>query len=111
MFCFCSICYSVTIYVNAASNAPPAAVDDSVSTNEDTLVNIDVLIANGGGVDSDPTNDPLTAVSATDPDNGSVVLKGDGTFDYTPDTDFDGQDSFVYTISDGNGGTATATGL
>ena len=96
--------------MNSNGNAPPVAIDDTVSTEEDTLVNIDVLIANGGGVDSDPTSDPLTAVGATDPANGVVSLKPDGTFDYTPDANFNGQDSFVYTISDGNGGTDTATG-
>ena len=96
--------------MNAAGNAPPTAVDDSVSTDENTPVNINVLLANGGGVDSDPTGDALTPVSHTDPDNGVVTLKTDGTFLYTPDTNFNGQDSFVYTISDGNGGTDTATG-
>ena len=34
---------------------------------------------------------------------------GDGTFDYSPDPDFNGADSFTYTVTDGNGGSDTAT--
>jgi len=38
-------------------------------------------------------------------------LNADGeTFQYTPNPNFHGQDSFVYTVSDGNGGVDTATG-
>jgi len=94
--------------VNAVNDLP-VATNDSASTNEDTSVNIDVL-----SNDSDPDLDTLTntgVVSGSGPSNGTVTLNGDGeTFDYTPDPDFNGQDSFVYTISDGKGGTATATG-
>jgi len=90
-------------------NDPPEATNDSVSTDQGVLVNIDVLIN-----DSDPDSDTLTntgVVSGSGPSSGTVTLNGDGeTFDYTPDSGFFGQDSFVYTISDGNSGTATATG-
>ena len=37
------------------------------------------------------------------------MINGDGTVTYTPDADFHGIDTFTYTISDGNGGTDTAT--
>jgi gliding motility-associated-like protein len=37
------------------------------------------------------------------------VINEDGTITYTPAPDFNGEDSFTYTVSDGNGGTATAT--
>ena len=104
---------TVTIFVSSAGNNPPTAIDDSVTTNEDVAIVIDVLIDNGPGseTDSDPdSGDSLTPVAGTDPANGGAVLNPDGTFTYTPDPDFVGQDSFVYTLSDGNGGTDTATG-
>jgi len=104
-------CVSVTIYVNALGNNPPVAVDDSVSTDEGTVLIINALVDNGSGVDTDLDSDTLTPVSHTDPDNGAVTLKPDGTFEYTPDANFDGLDSFVYTVSDGKGGTDTATGM
>ena len=83
---------------------PPVAVDDTETTDEDVVVDIDVL-AN----DSDPDGDALSIIGTTDPANGSITVNADGTITYTPDADFNGEDSFTYTISDGNGGEATAT--
>ncbi len=41
--------------------------------------------------------------------NGTVVINPDGTITYTPNSDFNGEDTVTYTIGDGNGGTATTT--
>jgi len=99
---------AVTVAVNDTNDAP-VATNDSVSTSEGALVNIAVL-----SNDSDPESDPLTntgVVSGSGPSSGTVALNGDGeTFDYTPNPNFHGQDSFVYTVSDGKGGTSTSTG-
>jgi len=99
--------------VNDYGNSPPVAFDDIVSTDEDTPITIDVLVNNTSiGLDYDPdVSDVLTPISAADPSHGKVILNTDGTFEYTPESDFFGQDSFVYTISDGNGGVDTATGV
>src|SRR6056297_4367458 len=56
-----------------------------------------------------PTAITLTATLNTGPSNGTVVQNADGSFTYTPDPDYNGPDSFTYDISDGNGGTDTAT--
>jgi subtilisin-like proprotein convertase family protein len=85
-------------------NLPPVAVDDADTTNEDTAAIIDVL-AN----DSDGDGNPINITSVADPANGSAVDNGDGKITYTPNPDFNGQDSFTYTIDDGKGGTDTAT--
>ena len=37
------------------------------------------------------------------------MLSANGTFSYTPDADFNGADSFVYELTDGEGGSDTAT--
>jgi len=92
---------SITVY---RVNNGPIAVDDTVPTNEDTPVTIDVL-AN----DSDPDQDPLTVDSVTQGTNGSVAIDGNNMVTYTPSADFNGSDSFSYTVDDGFGGTATAT--
>jgi hypothetical protein len=94
---------TITVTVLSA-NDPPAAVDDAATTEEDTPAEIAVL-AN----DSDPDGDPLSLQSVTQGANGSVELNPNGTVTYTPAADFNGSDSFEYTISDGNGGTASAT--
>jgi hypothetical protein len=46
--------------------------------------------------------DPLNAVQAGGPVNGTLVLNLDGTFTYTPNADFSGVDSFSYFANDGN---------
>ena len=79
-------------------NLPPTATDDSVTTEEDTPVTFDVL-AN----DSDPDGDPIELVEFSQPANGTVEEVDGlvGSFEYSPAEDFTGEDSFTYTISDG----------
>jgi len=85
-------------------NQPPVAVDDARTTQPETPVTISVL-----GNDSDPDGDTLTITHFTTPDNGTVTQNADGTFTYTPDAGFSGEDTFTYTIRDSSGGTDTAT--
>jgi len=77
-------------------NQPPTAVADSVSTDEDMSVVIDVR-ANDSDLDGD--NLELPTVS-DDVDNGTTVVNGDGTITYTPNADFFGTDSFTYQVCD-----------
>ena len=85
-------------------NEAPIAKDDSAMTDEGQAVKINVL-----GNDSDPDGDAINVSSLEDASNGSVSLNNDGTVTYTPDAGFVGKDSFEYHISDGNGGTDTAS--
>jgi VCBS repeat-containing protein len=94
---------TVTITVNPVNDAPVAA-NDNATTDEDNAVIIAVL-AN----DSDVDGNGLSVASVTQGAHGSVAINADGTVKYTPNANFNGADSFTYTISDGNGGTATAT--
>ena len=95
---------TVTLTVGEDPNSPPDAVNDAFSGNFNQPIEGD-LLAN----DSDPDGDDLTVIGNTDPANGTVTVNPDGTFTYTPETGFAGNDQFTYTISDGNGGTDTAT--
>ncbi len=92
----------VTVTVTPV-NDPPVAVNDVATTNEDQPVTIGVL-----GNDSDVDGDPLTVTAATSP-NGTVVINPDGTISFTPNPNFNGPTTITYTISDGKGGTSTAT--
>jgi VCBS repeat-containing protein len=71
----------------------------SYYTQEDTLltVPIDGVLGN----DTDPTNDPLTAIKVDDVSNGALTFSADGSFTYNPDSNFNGADSFTYYASDG----------
>jgi hypothetical protein len=74
--------------------APPTAVADSYATDEDTPLNVAApgVLEN----DSDPNSLPLIASLDSGPTNGSLVLNPDGSFDYTPNANFNGSDSFTY---------------
>jgi outer membrane protein OmpA-like peptidoglycan-associated protein len=84
-------------------NRSPVAVNDVISVRRNVGTLIPVL-----SNDSDPDGDTLSVTSVTQPANGAVSNSGNGVV-YTPRTGFLGQDSFTYTVSDGQGGTATAT--
>ena len=61
--------------------------------------------------DSDLDGDTLSVntTPVSEPANGTLVLNANGTFTYTPNANFNGTDSFVYQVTDGNGGSAQAT--
>lgn len=81
-------------------NSPPVAVDDffTLWAGEELTVDEESgVLAN----DSDPEDDPLTAVLFEGPQYGSLQLAADGSFSYVPAIGFAGTDSFTYQASDG----------
>jgi len=99
----------------APLNTPPVANADTVSATQNTAINISVatLLAN----DTDANNDPLTLTGVSNPTGGTAVLNNNGTpsnsaddfITFTPTTGFSGNASFNYSLSDGKGGTSSAT--
>ena len=85
------------------NNYAPTAVNDVVSLPMNSSISIAVLTN-----DTDPEKDALSTISTTTPLHGTTVVNSDGTVTYTPTTGYSGVDVFSYTISDGNGNTATA---
>ncbi len=79
-------------------NSPPLAVDDAYAMHFGNTLNVTApgVLAN----DSDSDNDPLTITWGSGT-HGSVVGHPDGSFEYTPPTDFVGVETFTYSISDG----------
>jgi VCBS repeat-containing protein len=81
-------------------NQPPAAANDEYDVNEDQTLVKDAA----EGVernDSDPDGDALTAWELTPPTNGVLDLRTDGSFTYRPNANYNGPDSFTYTVTDG----------
>ncbi len=99
---------TVTITVGNLNDAP-VAVDDSATTDEDTVLLLSAATIAGNDTDAD--NDPLTVVSVQNPTDATVTLAA-GTITVTPAPDFHGSASFEYTVSDGalvDTGTVTIT--
>jgi outer membrane protein OmpA-like peptidoglycan-associated protein len=87
------------------TNVAPNANNDFGTVECSGPVTINVL-----GNDTDPDGDALSVVSFTQPANGTVTQSANGQLTYTSNGDYCGRDdSFTYTITDGNGHTSTAT--
>jgi len=95
----------ITIDIGAV-NDPPVALADAATTLEDTPISFTpaTLLAN----DSDADGNPLVISSVQAAVNGTVAIVA-GNVVFTPAPDYTGPASFTYTVSDGQGGTSTAT--
>lgn len=94
-------------------NDNPVAVNDTYSTIEDVTLTVAApgVLANDVD-DGDPELTQTLVVTSTGTfatAGGSVTINADGSFVYDPDDNYQGVDTFNYTISDGAGGTASAT--
>ena len=98
---------TVTITVDVIDDVPTARNDGIIEAIEDQTINIDVFDNDTAGADGVDLGADLLVVSG--PSNGTLLYKDDGTFDYTPDGNFNGSDQFTYAITDGDGDADTAT--
>ena len=81
-------------------NDPPVAENDYYWTNED-----EDLIVDAPGVlknDSDIDSSSLSAILISTTGHGSLSFNADGSFEYNPNPDFYGFDSFTYQAFDGS---------
>ena len=93
-----------TVTINGTNDGPVVSGTNSVTTNEDSASTAVTIGA------SDPDDGDSLAYSVKtgdEPAHGDVSFdQAAGTFVYTPDGNFNGDDSFTILVSDGNGGTA-----
>ena len=94
---------TVSITVNAANNAPQA-LDDSVTVEQNSIDNPVNVLANDSDIDGDEL-----VVSSAAANHGHVVILANGALNYTPEQSFHGEDTITYNISDGKGGSASAS--
>jgi uncharacterized repeat protein (TIGR01451 family) len=85
---------------------PPAALNDAANPVEDLAFSVSApgVLAN----DSDPNGFALSVVSFTQPVHGGVTVNSNGSYVYTPASNYNGIDSFSYTLTNGNNRAATA---
>src|SRR4028119_1298628 len=86
------------------TNQPPVANSDSATTAQNTAVTLEAstLLAN----DTDANGDSLSLRGVSNAVNGSVTFSNSNVI-FTPSTNFTGNASFDYSISDGKGGSAS----
>ncbi|MEZ0342902.1 Ig-like domain-containing protein, partial [Mycobacterium sp. pV006] len=83
----------ISVTINPVNDAP-IAEDSTVAVDEDGVASGTINVRDADG-------DPVTIVVSSGPTNGELVLNPDRTFTYTPGLNFNGEDSFEYTVSDG----------
>ncbi len=94
---------TATVTVNvAAVNDDPTGVVTPRTTPEDTPVSDTITMADVDG-------DIPVAQPGTQPANGTVVVDQDGSWTYTPNDNYNGDDSFTVIVDDTQGGTAIVT--
>lgn len=100
---------SAIVFDDLRWNTEPTSSGDSFSMAQGGTLNVSAPGVLGN--DSDADGDPLTAALESAPANGSVSLRPDGGFTYTPKSGFTGTDSFSYRASDGasSGNSAVVT--
>ncbi len=95
-------CGGAFVTVTITVNQPPTANGDSYTTDAGATLNVAPpgLLAN----DTDPdAGDQLQARLGTGVSAGSLLLRSDGSFSYTPAASFGGTDGFTYFVVDRSG--------
>ncbi|MDB5337869.1 MAG: outer rane adhesin like protein, partial [Planctomycetaceae bacterium] len=87
---------AVIVRVQAANAAP------IVSTGAGSVTANVAFDGSVSALSVDPDGDPLTFAVVAQPTHGTLTLSPDGTFVYTPDTDYVGADSFNFKANDGS---------
>jgi len=105
---FCPSSGMVQFQIICSSNQPPVANDDNYDTPEDTALTIPAPGVLDNDIDDDGLS-PLTAELVDDVSHGILVLDADGSFVYTPDLNFNGDDTFAYRAYDGEDYSNVAT--
>ncbi|MFZ2306350.1 MAG: tandem-95 repeat protein, partial [Rhodoferax sp.] len=95
----------------AAVNDVPDALGESIASAEDTTLVLTpaALLANDTDPDVATDGQTLAIGSVGNASHGTVSLLGNGSVQFVPDANYTGTATFDYVVSDGAGGTATAT--
>jgi gliding motility-associated-like protein len=85
------------VIITVACNTPPVIINDTLTVFEDSVLTGSVF---NGDFDPDSTALVVDTVLVQEPGNGTFVLNPDGSFTYTPDPDFFGNDTVIVQICD-----------
>lgn len=99
-----------TIVITAVNDVPEVT-DDAYTFSEDSVLTVSSSRLTVGILqnDTDVDSPVLSALLIAPPAHGTLNLHADGTFVFTPESNFSGQDYFTYKVSDGSAQSATGT--
>lgn len=89
---------SLTYQIGAVQDLPQGTPSTTYGVNEDTAKTVTLAQLLNGMSEVDGETLSVTGLSA---DNGTFVDNGNGTFTYTPDANFNGNDTLHYSVTDG----------
>ena len=93
---------TMLIEIGNGKNQPPVAEDGTLETYRNIPIDGQIVF-------SDPDDEELALTLSKEPKRGSVSLNPDGSYNYTPEKNKVGKDSFTVLITDSAGNTAEAT--
>jgi len=98
---------SSSLSYNSINNIPSIGASQNINTNEDTALNF--TVNSGTDIDGDVLAYSIVSGVSNGVLSGCLASNGDLTCTYTPNTNFNGADSFIYKTNDGNADSSTAT--
>ncbi|HEU5089839.1 MAG TPA: putative Ig domain-containing protein, partial [Roseiflexaceae bacterium] len=108
--CFGTAAYTLTVRPDAQANSYTGGVGNTQYVVGAAAPATPHVFTSGSILGNDNGPGALSTSLKTAPANGAVVINANGTFVYTPNAGFAGpSDSFEYTLTDGNGITASTT--
>ncbi len=97
-----SVTGSASLDIISVNDAPKLASSQTFTTAEEASLTVSVNA-------TDVEGDTLFYNLQSAPSYGIASETNDGIFNYTPNQDYVGSDSFIISVSDGNGGTSVQT--
>jgi VCBS repeat-containing protein len=96
--------HTITITVNPVNDAPR-------SSDRVTSISVEEDVTHEGSLPSstDVEGDAISYTLDTVPQHGTASIEAGGSFEYAPDADFAGSDSFTYLITDVHGASTLCT--
>ena len=89
------------LWIFTVTNSSPIANDDAATIDQNEILNGTNLLANDSDIEGDPLS--INTVPVVDVSNGVLTINPDGTYTYTPNADYFGQDQLSYSIVDDEG--------
>ncbi|WP_165759901.1 VCBS domain-containing protein, partial [Falsiruegeria litorea] len=99
--------HDITITIHGSNDVPFCAAEVSLAPGrEDTVQTLTKAQLLANTVEVDANDAGKLAIANLHPDHGSIRDNGDGTYTFTPETDYNGKVHFTYDVKDAHGGVA-----